>query len=104
MTPMDLPRTTLGSNAEMLVEAIRTRRSFALKQLAPDPIDLDLIAVMLEAANWAPNHGQTEPWRFTIFAGDGRQQLSDAFGAGYLQLTAEAGYDAGAERGQRDRV
>ena len=26
---------------------------------------------MLENANWAPTHKLTEPWRFTVFTGDG---------------------------------
>lgn len=30
---------------------------------------------MLEAANWAPTHGKTEPWRFVVLSPDGLQQM-----------------------------
>ena len=63
-------------NQAQIMGAIRGRRSYALKYLSPEAIDLGDIELMLEAANWAPSHGQTEPWRFTVFAGDGRQQLA----------------------------
>ena len=75
--------TTTDQTTQALLDAIRARRSFALNQLSPEPIDLAAIPLMLEAARWAPNHGLTEPWRFTVFAGDRRQALSDAFGAAY---------------------
>jgi nitroreductase len=94
---------SIGADAQALVDAIRTRRSIPLKQLSPEPIDLDTIALMLEAANWAPSHGQTEPWRFSVFAGDGRRGLSAAFGAAYRQI-AGAGCDPAAERAQSDRI
>src|SRR4051812_47308306 len=87
-----------------LLEAIRHRRSFALKQLSPEPIELDAVASMLEAANWAPSHGQTEPWRFTIYSGAGRSGLSDAFGEAYRQLSSGERYDPAAEQAQRARI
>ena len=30
---------------------------------------------VLEAANWAPTHGKTEPWRFTVLSPEGLDQL-----------------------------
>jgi nitroreductase len=96
--------STNGHNAHPLLDAIQARRSFALNQLSPEPIDLDAVQLMLEAANWAPNHGGTEPWRFSVFAGDGRQGLSDAFGTAYRLLTPEDRYTAAGEQAQRDRV
>lgn len=30
---------------------------------------------MLEAANWAPTHGRTEPWRFVVLSGEGLQEM-----------------------------
>jgi nitroreductase len=29
----------------------------------------------LDAANWAPTHGKTEPWRFVVFEGESIQQF-----------------------------
>ncbi len=59
-------------------DAIRLRRSVKPERLKPDPVDRALIDKILEAANWAPSHGQTEPWRFTVFTGAGRTALLEA--------------------------
>jgi nitroreductase len=90
--------------AQTLLDTICARRSYSLKQLSPEPIDLRAIQQMLEAANWAPSHGHTEPWRFTVFAGEGRRALSEAFGAAYRQHTPAESYDITAEQSQRERV
>jgi nitroreductase len=96
--------STNGHNSRAVLDAIQARRSFALNQLSPEPIDLGAVELMLEAANWAPNHGSTEPWRFSVFAGDGRNGLSEAFGTAYRLLTPDDRYTAVAEQAQRDRV
>lgn len=70
---------TMGIDAENLMTAIAHRRSMGLSRLKPDPVDRALIEQMLEAANWAPSHGDTEPWRFTVFAGEGRAALAELF-------------------------
>lgn len=33
------------------------------------------IIAMLEAANWAPTHGRTEPWRFVVLGKQGMQDM-----------------------------
>lgn len=69
---------------EALLAAMAHRRSMGLSRLLPDPVDPALIDRMLRAADWAPSHGETEPWRFTVFTGEGRTQLADLYGAAYL--------------------
>ena len=32
---------------------------------------------LLEAANWAPTHGKTEPWRYVVLGKGGIQEMSD---------------------------
>jgi nitroreductase len=59
-------------------EAIEKRRSIKPEQMKPDPLDRALIEQMLRAANWAPSHGHTEPWRFVVFTGDQRRALCEA--------------------------
>jgi nitroreductase len=63
-----------------LFEAIRQRRSMGMAKLRPDAVPQELMAQVLEAANWAPSHGDTEPWRFTVFMGSGRAKLAELFG------------------------
>ena len=55
-----------------LFDAIRLRRSIKPEKMKPDPVPRALLDRMLEAANWAPSHGLTEPWRFVVHTGDAR--------------------------------
>lgn len=76
-------------NIEILCDAIAERRSLGLTRLKPDPVDPAIIQKALEAANWAPSNGDTEPWRFSIFTGESRKKLGAAFGEAY-RIEAEA--------------
>ncbi len=54
-------------------EAIRTRRSIG-KHLPDQPSRGD-VEKLLEAAVEAPNHHETEPWRFVVVAGKAREEM-----------------------------
>lgn len=57
--------------------AIRTRRSNGY--VFPDkPVERTAIERILQAGCWAPNHKRTEPWRFSVFMGEGRKGLAAA--------------------------
>jgi nitroreductase len=77
------------SNAEALYGAILHRRSMGLSRLKPDPVEHSLIEQMLSAANWAPSHGDTEPWRFSVFMGEGRAKLAQLFEAAQQEDAAD---------------
>lgn len=66
-------------NPDALLQLTKDRRSMGLSRLSDAPVDPELIERMLEAANWAPSHKDTEPWRFTVFMGDGREELAKLF-------------------------
>lgn len=66
-------------------DAIRLRRSIKPEHLKPDPIDRSLVESLLEAANWAPSHGLTEPWRFVVFTGESRTDLLEAVARGLAE-------------------
>jgi len=53
----------------MIFELIKKRRSVFPAQYTNQPIDRSEIEKILEAANWAPTHKKTEPWRFKVFLG-----------------------------------
>lgn len=56
---------------------IRERRSNL--RVDPDrPVPRDLVEQLLELACWAPNHQHTQPWRFCVVTGAGREQLGAA--------------------------
>ncbi|MCM8534082.1 MAG: nitroreductase family protein, partial [Lentisphaeraceae bacterium] len=58
------------TKAEAVLQTIRERRTIKPKEFLQETISDEVIAEILESANWAPNHGKTEPWRLTVFTGD----------------------------------
>ncbi|XP_059083779.1 putative NAD(P)H nitroreductase YfhC [Tigriopus californicus] len=56
---------------ESTLELIRHRRTISAKDCNGRTVAEDEIRMLLEAANWAPTHGQTEPWRFVVIQGPG---------------------------------
>jgi nitroreductase len=59
-------------------EAIRERRT--LKEFSAEPVAPELVGELLELAVLAPNHHETEPWRFWVVGRATLQALSDATG------------------------
>ncbi len=60
-----------------VTECIRRRRTIKPQKYSGDDVPDEIIAEILENANWAPTHGRTEPWRFVVFRGDAKRALSD---------------------------
>jgi len=87
-----------------LERAIAERRSLGLSRLKPDLIDEALIQKMLEAANWGQSNGDTEPWRFIVFSGEGRNVLADAFEQAYLADIGSEPVNETAREGYRERA
>lgn len=76
-----------------LAQLIRSRRSVGLfteQSVAPDAV-LEL----LETAVYAPNHRLTEPWRFVILTGAGRDR--------YAAIRRDMALDLMAGRGEAER-
>lgn len=59
-----------------VIEAIHTRRSIG--KVKQDKIPVETIEQILETGVWAPNHRHTEPWKFFVLRGKGREQLGQA--------------------------
>lgn len=75
------------SSTEQLSELIRSRRSVFPNMYNDRPIAEEVLAGILENANWAPTHRRTEPWRFHIFRGPARRRLADYLADHYRQNT-----------------
>lgn len=73
---------------------IRRRRTIKPDKMSDKPIEKLHLASILENANWAPTHGMTEPWRFTIFTEDAREELGDLMQEIYLDITPGDGFRA----------
>ena len=59
-----------------LSDLIRDRRTIYPKDYTAREVHRDIIERVVQNAIWAPNHGMTQPWRFSVFTGEGRKRLS----------------------------
>ena len=59
----------------MIFDLIKKRRSVFPAQYNDKPIAKTDIEKILEAANWAPTHKKTEPWRFKVFLQNSKEEL-----------------------------
>lgn len=64
-------------DSKELSEIIKNRRATPPRFLVKKEISRDKILELLESANWAPSHKKTEPWRFKVYTGVAKIQLSD---------------------------
>lgn len=72
----------------MIFDLIRRRRSVFPSQYIDKNIDKTDIKKILDAANWAPTHKKTEPWRFKVLQGKSLEELG-VFLNGKYQETEE---------------
>ncbi|NHF58469.1 nitroreductase [Flavobacteriaceae bacterium TP-CH-4] len=70
----------------MIFELIKNRRSVFPAQYNDVPIAKADIEKILEAANWAPTHKKTEPWRFKVLQGDSQRRLGQFLSAKYQEI------------------
>ena len=61
--------------AKILQKIIEKRRTVKPHSYNGETVDHEVIRKILASANWAPNHGRTEPWRFKVYSGEGKNTL-----------------------------
>jgi len=59
--------TTMDTTFSTIANNIKTRRTIKPSTMNGNKIPNGHVASILELADWAPNHGNTEPWRFIVF-------------------------------------
>jgi nitroreductase len=75
------------TDSELVNRLIATRRSIFPRQFDTGKVIPDnIIWQALENANWAPSHKLTEPWRFTVFSGEGLEKLAGQSAAIYKEF------------------
>ena len=74
-------------NLSEICELIKSRRTIYPEQFSERKVQKDQIELILNNAQWAPTHGNTQPWRFHVFTDQGLQKLSTFLGDTYLQIT-----------------
>ncbi len=71
----------------MIFDLIKNRRSVFPAQYIDKPIVKEDILKVLEAANWAPTHKKTEPWRFKVLQGSSQEKLGTFLSKKYIEVT-----------------
>lgn len=89
---------------ETVNQIIRTRRSIFPPEYIDKEIPRDVIEAILENANFAPTHRLTQPWRFTIFRGEGLKKLADFLGETYRSQTTPESFSEAKYEGTRNKV
>jgi len=78
----------MSTFSAQLKELIADRRTVKPEVFNGKSVSKEIILEMLEAANWAPTHGMTEPWRFIVFSGkDGVREFGKLHAKIYQQET-----------------
>ncbi|MBL7950758.1 MAG: nitroreductase [Flavobacteriales bacterium] len=70
-----------------ITELIRHRRTIFPKDYTERLVQREMVERVITNGTWAPNHGMTQPWRFTVFMGEARHQLSAFLGDEYKRIT-----------------
>ena len=74
-------------NLSEINDLMRMRRTIYPEQFSSRKAHKEQIELLLNNAQWAPTHGNTQPWRFKVFTELGLEKLSDFLGTTYLQQT-----------------
>jgi nitroreductase len=72
-------------NLSEINELIKSRRTIYPEQFSDRKVHKEQIELILNNAQWAPTHGNTQPWRFHVFTEKGLQNLSTFLGKTYLE-------------------
>lgn len=76
-------------NLSEINQLIKSRRTIYPEQFSERKVHKEQIELILNNAQWAPTHGNTQPWRFHIFMEEGLQKLSTFLGNTYLEVTSK---------------
>lgn len=72
----------------MIQDIIKNRRAVFPAQYNQKPITKEQILQVLEAANWAPTHKRTEPWRFKVLQRESLVQLGEFLAEKFKETAA----------------
>ncbi len=78
---------------QSLTDLIKRRRSIFPSTFTDEKISQADIETILENAQWAPNHKNTEPWRFKVFTGPALEGLADFMSNRYTETISPEKYN-----------
>jgi len=74
---------------EQLIDVIKKRRSVMPAQFDKREISNEKLQLIFEAANWAPNHKLTEPWRFKVIRGNSKDKFGAFLSKKYVETNSK---------------
>ena len=66
-------------NLSEINDLFRSRRTIYPEEFSERVVHKEQIELILNNAQFAPTHGNTQPWRFHVFMKDGKNKLSSFF-------------------------
>lgn len=89
---------------QTIKNTILQRRSIFQRDFTTEEISKETIQELLACAHAAPTHKRTQPWRFVVFRGEGRQRLADEIGRLYETHTDPEKFLEKTKEGMRRKV
>ena len=78
--------STMKFSVSEATDLIRQRRTIYPKDYTDREVHKEIIERVLTNGTYAPTHGMTQPWRFTVFTGEARKTLSTFLGQEYSRM------------------
>ena len=75
---------------DVLESIVRRRRTTKAAAMNAQRIPDNQIRQLLELADWAPNHGKTEPWRFFVYTDQALHEFGEQHARMYWAHTPES--------------
>jgi nitroreductase len=69
-----------------------------------EPVSDEQILTLLEAANWAPTHRMTEPWRFIVIRGARKAELGRFLAEQYKSKQSESSFSERKYKGKKEKA
>ncbi|MDX1350433.1 MAG: nitroreductase [Putridiphycobacter sp.] len=76
-------------NLSEITDVIKNRRTIYPEFYSNRKLHEEQVELILNNAIWAPTHGHTQPWHFTVFMDSGKAILSDFLVKTYTENTKE---------------
>jgi len=77
----------MDNSFSVLSGIIKSRRSTKPVQMNGNIIPDEQVEQLLELADWAPTHGNTEPWRFIVYTGEQAKTFCLQHAGLYMKVT-----------------
>jgi len=74
-------------NVSEITDIIKDRRTIVPENYTDRKVHKELIGNIIDNALWAPTHGKTQPWRFTVFTDNARKGLGETLAKLYKENT-----------------